>query len=260
MSSESVPAAPEAENKSTQINLGEVVNNYLEALQRVHDVMNYSLAAERMLSEQEYENFSRANRVMPSQKSRMDYTSVKREYNTWLLKQTLNEVLGVLVLFLDDCRTISTLSNWKAGNQQGDIQKTLQDERMEFARMDLPSKIGYLKEKHSISSPSEEHILSIYQLRRALANKGSVVSENDVTGGKLTIKLRSVQLKTQPGQQGGGVFVTSEVGDMVRELGVGDFAGLNKNEHLASILTVAFFITTQAQSLKEFAERLGVTK
>ena len=65
--------------KPAQINLGEVVNNYLKALQRVFDVMNYTLASERLLNEQEYENFSRGNRVMPSQQSRLDYEGARSE-------------------------------------------------------------------------------------------------------------------------------------------------------------------------------------
>lgn len=263
MSESKKSSATEAqEKKTTQINLGEVVNNYLEALQRVHDVVNYTLAAERLLNEDEYDEFSRQSRVMPSQKSRMDYNQAKEEMNRWLLKQTLNETLGVLVLFLDDTRTISTLSSWKASGGKDDIQKMLQDERLEFARLDLPGKINYLREKHSISSPSEEHIMSLYQARRALATRDGAVPENEATDGKLTIKLRSVQLKTAPseGGQAGGVFVTSEVGDIVRDFSVGDKIRLSKSDHLAVILTVAFFITSQAQSLKEFAQNLGVTK
>ncbi len=260
---ENTPAAtPEVgERKTTQINLGEVVNNYLEALQRVHDVVNYTLAAERLLNEDEYDEFSRQSRVMPSQKSRMDYHQAKEEMNRWLLKQTLNESLGVLVLFLDDTRTISTLSSWKSKGGEGDIQKMLQDERLEFARLDLPGKINYLREKHSISSPSEEHILSLYKVRRALATREGKVPEAEASEGKLTVKLRSVQLKTAPseGNQPGGVFVTSEVGDILKEFAVGSEVRLSKSEHLAVILTVAFFITSQAQSLKEFAQSLGVT-
>lgn len=266
MSEETSNITPEQDKKPTQINLGEVVNNYLEALQRVHDVINYTLASERLLNEQEYEQFSQSHRVMPSQKSRMSYEQAKEETNTWLLKQTLNESLGVLVLFLDDCRTLSTLSTWKSkgqkGEDAGDIQKILQEERVEFARLDLPGKINFLREKHAISSPSEEHIISLYRARKALANKNSIVGDNDTdSSGKLAVKLRSVQLKAAPsGNQQQGVFVTSEVGDLMHEFKQGDRIRLNKQEHIAAILTVAFFITTQAQSLKEFAQGLGVTK
>lgn len=79
--------------------------------------------------------------------------------------------------------------------------------------------------------------------------------ESEVTDGKLTVKLLSVQLKTAPseGNQPGGVFVTSEVGDIVKEFNAGAEVRFSKGEHLAVILTVAFFITSQAQSLKEFA-------
>lgn len=256
----SLAEAP-AERKTTQINLGEVVNNYLEALQRVHDVVNYTLAAERLLNEEEYDNFSRQSRVMPSQRTRMDYNQAKDEMNRWLLKQTLNETLGVLVLFLDDTRTISTLSAWKATGGKEDIQKKLQDERLEFARLDLPGKIGYLKSKHKISSPSEDHITSLYKMRRALATRDGTVPESEATDGKLTVKLRNVQLKTSPSEGAqGGVLVTSEVGDIVRDFKVKEEIRLAKTDHLAIILTVAFFITSQAQSLKDFAVSLGVTR
>ncbi|MGJ8640087.1 MAG: hypothetical protein ACSHYA_11925 [Opitutaceae bacterium] len=249
-------------SKPAQINLGEVVNNYLKALQRIFDVMNYTLASERLLNEQEYENFSRGNRVMPSQQSRLDYEGARSETNTWLLKQTLNEALGVLVLFLDDCRTLGTLSSWKSkGGEGADLQKKLQEDRISFARLDLPAKLAHLEKEFELSSPSSEHILSLFKTRRVLANNASTVREEDLTDGKFTVKLRSVQLKTNPGnQENPGVFVTSEMGDMTREFTAGSKLQLNKQEHLATILTVSLFITSQAQSLKEYAQKLGVAK
>ena len=186
------------ETKTTQINLAEVVNNYLMSLQRVYDVMTYNLAAERVLNEQEYENFSRSNRVMPFQQTRMDYNTVKEETETWLLKHTLNEILIVLALFLDDCRTISTLASWQSQKSEEDIQKVLEQGSAEFAQLDLPAKMNYFKEKHSLSCGSEDHILSLYNLRNALANPNAAVSEKGATEGKLVLKLRSVQLKSQP--------------------------------------------------------------
>ena len=248
--------------KPAQINLGEVVNNYLKALQRVFDVMNYTLASERLLNEQEYENFSRGNRVMPSQQSRLDYEGARSETSNWLLKQTLNESLGVLVLFLDDCRTLGTLSSWKSkGGEGSDLQKKLQEDRISFARLDLPAKLKYLEDEFELSSPSNEHILSLFRARRVLANSSSIVREEDLEGGKFTVKLRSVQLKTNPGgTENPGVFVTSEMGDMVREFNAGEKLQLNKQEHLAVILTVSLFVTSQAQSRKEYAQKLGVAK
>lgn len=248
------------ERKTTQIDLGEVVNNYLEALQRVHDVVNYTLAAERLLSEDEYDAFSRQSRVMPSQKSKMDYHQAKGEMNRWLLKQTLNESLGALILFLDDTRTISTLSTWKSQGGGGDIQQVLQDERLEFARLDLAGKINYLKERHSLFSPSEKHILSLHKVLRCLASREGTVPEAETTNGKLTVTLCIIQLKTTPSDAGqpGGVTVTSEIGDLVKEFNTGSEIRFNKGEHLAIILTVALFITSLAQSVKAFAQNLGI--
>ena len=176
---------------------------------------------------------------MPSQQSRPDYEGARAETNTWLLKQTLNEALGVLVLFLDDCRTLGTLSSWKSKGGEGkDLQKKLQEDRISFARMDLPAKLKYLEDEFELSSPSNEHILSLFKPARARQQRKCGARE-DLADGKFAVKLRSVQLKTNPGnQQNPGVFVTSEMGDMVREFKAGDKLQLNKQEHLAVILTV----------------------
>ena len=257
-------AQENAGQQPTRINLGEVVNKYLDGLQRVYDVINYTLAAERLLNEQEYDEYSRSSRVMPSQKSRLSYDEAKEEMQTWLLKQTLNESLGLLTLFLDDCRTISGISKWKAdeNRKEEEIQKLLNEERGEFLRLDLVKKIDFLQDKYALKSESTDHIKSLYRARLALANNKGVVTENETGGAdeKLSVKMRSVRLSSSPSSGQEGVLVKSEVGDIDREFGVGEKIRFSKNEHISSILTVAFFITSQAQSLKEYATKLGVIK
>lgn len=251
------------DKKPTQINLAEVVSRYLEGLQRVHDVINYVLAGERLLNEQEYENFSRASRVMPSQATRLDYDKAKDETNNWLLKQTLNETLGLVTLYLDDCRTIASICKWKADANRSEesLQKILNEERAAFLRLDLPAKVAALKETFGIESSTADHLSSLYKARLSLSNADGLVADKDATDGKLTVQLRNVQLVSKPAEnQPGGVFVTSEVGDTVRVFKVGEKVKLGKQEHLACILTSAFFVTTLAQSLRDFAQKLGVTQ
>jgi hypothetical protein len=259
--SESTPA--NVDKKATQINLAEVVSRYLEGLQRVHDVINYVLAGERLLNEQEYENFSRASRVMPSQATRMDYDKAKEETNNWLLKQTLNETLGLLTLYLDDCRTICSICQWKAdsGRTDGQLQKILNEDRATFLRLDLPAKIDALGSQYGISSTTADHVKSLYKARLSLSNANGLVSDKEAVDGKLAVTLRNVQLVSKPAEgQGGGVFVTSEVGDISKSFAVGDKVKLAKSEHLACILTIAFYVTTLAQSLRDYAQKLGVTQ
>jgi hypothetical protein len=261
-----LPSARSGNDESrSQINLGEVVSKYLEGLQRVYDVMVFSLAGHRLLNEQEYENFSRSHRIMPSQNTRMDFEAAQDATASWLLKQSLNESLGLLVLFLDDCRTIAAICAWKANPQKSDaeLQKLLNDDRAEFLRLDLEQKIDALKAKFGLESNAEDHIKSLYRARLALANKDSLVSDKEaVNAGSLIVKIKSVQLQAAPaeGKQAGGVLVTSQIGDTERSFAVGQELKLNKNDHVASILTVAFFVTSMAQSLKDYAQKLGVAQ
>lgn len=251
------------DKKPTQINLAEVVNRYLEGLQRVHDVINYVLAGERLLNEQEYENFSRNSRVMPSQSTRLDFDRAKDETNNWLLKQTLNETLGLVTLFLDDCRTICSICQWKTkeNRNEADLQKILNEERAAFLRLNLVSKIEELKSRFEVESTTAEHVISLYKARTSLSNPNGLVADKDLDSGKLTIKLRNVNLVSKPAEgQNSGVFVTSEVGDTVRTFSEGEKIKLGKSEHLAVILTSAFFVTTLAQAVRNYAQKLGATQ
>ncbi len=250
--------------QETNIDLQKVVSNYLKALQRVFDVVNYILASERLLNEEEYEKYTQRHRVMPSQQDAMKYERAKEEANAWILRQTMNELLFILALFLDDCRAIATIASWNAKKLTGDLQKILQDERAEFFKMDFAQRIQALKNKHGITSAVEEHIVSIYNTYRTLAGKGGVVSKEEaVEEGRMVLKLRSVLLKSAPAVDGpkpGAITVTTEFGDLVKKFAEGEKIKLSKDEHVASILTGAFFIGTMAESLKNYALKLGVLK
>lgn len=252
------------QKQETNIDLQKVVMNYLKATQRVFDVVNYLLASERLLNEEEYEKYTQRHRVMPSQQDAMNYETAKEEANGWILRQTMNELLFILALFLDDCRAIATIATWNAKKITGDLQKLLQDERAEFFKMDFAQRIQHLKNKYGIASAVEDHILSIYNTYRTLAGKGGVVSEAEaVEEGRLVLKLRSVLLKSTPSAEGpkpGAITVTSEIGDVVKKFAAGDKIKLSKDEHVASILTGAFFIGSMAESLKKYALQLGVLK
>ena len=250
--------------QETNIDLQKVVSNYLKALQRIFDVVNYILASERLLNEEEYEKYTQRHRVMPSQQDAMKYETAKEEANSWILRQTMNELLFVLALFLDDCRAIATIASWNAKKLTGDLQKILQDERAEFFKLDFAQRIQTLKTKHGITSAVEEHITSIYNTYRTLAGKGGVVSKEEAAAeGHMILKLRSVLLKSTPATDGpkpGAITVTTEFGDLVKKFAEGEKIKLSKDEHVASILTGAFFIGTMAESLKNYALKLGVLK
>ena len=253
------------DENANRINLGEVVTRYLEGLQRVYDVVSYFLAGETLLNERDFENFARSGRVMPSQRSKMDFDAARNASSSWLLKQGLNETLGLLTLFLDDCRTIAGLAKWKASDQsnQKALEKVLNEERSNFLKLDLSGKIESLNETYVVSAKeAEEQVLSLYAARVCLSNANGVVTESELDGADaLVVKLKNVKLHSAPSSEGqGGILVTSEMGDVEKSFQSGERISLGKNEQVAVILTVSFYVTSLAQSLREYATNLGVTE
>ena len=259
------PPPSTSQEDANRINLGEVVTRYLEGLQRVYDVVGYFLAGETLLNERYFESFARSGRVMPSQRSKMDFDGTRNAASSWLLKQGLNESLGLLTLFLDDCRTIAGLAKWKASDKsdQKELDKVLNDERADFLKLDLPAKIKFLQETYGVSaSAAEEHVRSLYAARVSLSNPRGVVTDGDLDGADaLVLKLKNVTLRSAPsGEEQGGILVTSEMGDVEKSFRSGEGISLSKNEQIAAILTVSFYVTSLAESLRDYASKLGVTE
>jgi hypothetical protein len=252
--------------KATTISLAEIATKYLEALQRQLDLSTFHFSASRLLNEQQYDDFSRNSRVMLLPNARLPFDRAKEETDKWFLKHTLTECLGLVVLFLEDARTISCLCSWKANpnRKPADLQDSVIKDREKFLALDFTGKLKYLQDTHSISSPFADHLISLLRLRECLANRGGTVGEQDTTeAGKLTLKLRGLQFtpNATPGKDENSasqVQMTPQLNDIMRTFNVGQKIELSKQESIFCILTIGFVLTSMLQSLQEQAKKLGV--
>lgn len=245
------------------IKLSDVATTYIDALQRLFDYSAFTLGSTRLINEQEYDEFSKSMGVMPANKSRMAYDDAKDETERWLLKHVLSEGLGVSILAMADCRTIAALTEWKAesAEDQNLLQTILGDRRRQFDGLGLNDKFKYLRESFNITSPFEPQVIALANLRQVLAMRGGIVTKDEANSEEgLVIKLKMVQLVTSQGsdKNPGAVQVTTEVSDYEKKLTIGQKVKLNKNEHVAIIITLAFFLSSLMQSVQEYGRRKGM--
>lgn len=258
-------AAPPPESVSPQtISLSDVANRYMDALQRIYDIVSYSLASSRKINEQDYDEFSQQLQIMPRQISRMDFEKAKDATEYWFLRNSLADSIALVVPLMEDCRTISELCNYKVAkkNDAAILQAIVSTGRNEFLQLPVKDKFRLLAEKYSVSSPLQEHIEGLLNAARCLMWKNGIVSSEDVTNDKLVVKIRSVQLVPVPSNAGGKdqeqtLNLARRMGDSEKVYKVGDKILFTKAEHIGSIITVGLFVTSMLQTLQAYAQKTG---
>jgi hypothetical protein len=257
------PTSPATTSPQT-ISLGEVANRYLEALQRIYDIVSYSLASSRKINEHDYDEFSQQLQIMPRQQCRMDFEKAKDATEDWFLRNSLGDSVALVVPLMEDCRTISALCNFKVAkkNDAAALQKIVNEDRAAFLQLPIKEKFEHLKKQYAVSSPVQEHIEGLLEATKILIWKNGIVAKEDVDAdGKLHVKIRSVQLVQVPGPSGTSqeptMSIARRMGDAEKVFNVGDKISLAKAEHIGSIITVGLFIGSMLQALQAYAKKSG---
>lgn len=258
-----MPKSAPTPTPAASISLNEVATRYLDSLQRVYDIVSYSLAASRRINEHDYDEFSQQLQVMPRQQARMDFEKAKDATEHWFLRNSLGDAIALVGPLMEDCRTISALCTYKVAgkNDQARLQAIVGEERQKFMQLPAKEKFRVLTEEYSVSSPVQEHIEGLLDAAKCLIWKNGVVSEEEVNSdGKLKFKIRTVHIvpvsAPSPGKEP-TLSITRRMGDSEKVFAVGETIGLSKAEHIGAIITVGLFIASMLQALQDFAKKIG---
>ena len=250
--------------KSTTISLEQMATRYLDALQKVHDLVCFTLAGARKISEQDYDEFSQQLQIMPRQQSRMAFEKAKEATQQWLLRNSLGDSLALVVPLMEDCRTICELCQLKAAKKTGKaaLNKVRGKSRTDFLQLPPEEKFTHLKENYDIGCEVDEHILALLSLTKCLMmNNGVVSTEAADDKGELRVKIRSVQLVQGAGtaedMAKGKLTLSRKVGDSELVFKENEQIGFSKAEHIGALLTVGVFVTNMLQGLQAYAKKTG---
>ena len=201
-----------------EISLNDIGRKYMSALQRLSDLI------------------------------RLSFQVVQQEAERWWLHHSVNEVLGLTSIFIDDIRKLCSLIEFNAAraNASGDLATLAAEVNAGAVRGDLPSRLRNLKTRYNLLSPVETELLSLAAFGGCLF-RGGIVPKESV----LKLQLKCVQASGQSGPQ-------ARLTDLQRAWGSDETLALTREQHAAIFTTVSVFFGAMLASVQDFAKLSGL--
>lgn len=247
------------QQQSTTISLEQMATRYLDALQKIHDMVCFTLAGARGISERDYDEFSQQLQVMPRQQSRREFENAKITTQRWILRNSLGDALALVAPIMEDCRTICELCDAKAESKTDatSLAAIRGDNRQKFLQLKPEKKFDDLAERFNIQCDVKSHVLNLLHVTRSLMTNDGVLAKEDCDAeGGITLRIRSVQLAQSP-DEADKLVLKRQIADSERRIQAGEEINFSKAEHIGSLLTIGVFVTEMLQGLQNYAKATG---
>jgi hypothetical protein len=228
------------------INLSEIGQRYLAALQRTFDIAAVLVSGAGAATEEGYEAVAKAVRFRPSAQSHRNFKNASDEARRYLLKSVIGDSLSLVIPFLEDVRTFCAAATWNnAGPRDPEVlRKILTTEREEFLKKSLTSMMETLKGDFAVFSPLAGSVFALMKAGVCLGSRAGVVSEDDITfEGELAFSL--VAMDVTAGEE------SPKVAELRCAFAVGETLKLKDEEHLHIVSTIAMFVTSMLHSVRD---------
>ncbi len=231
------------------VSLNDIGLRYLSGIQRMSDLVVYSWTGARTVSEQGYDEVFKSIPGLPSTEFRTPFNVIQEETESWWLRHSLNELLGLVVHFLEEVRKLSGLVTFNAARAKGDADLAALAAELNTPMVEqaIPGRFQHLRERFSVASPLEGDLLSFTQLAQILFQNGGVIPE----GQTFTLKVKRLEPATGEGQQ-------PKMGNFDRTWKGGEKISLSRAEHAALFTTVSLLIGSLLTAVQEYAQKAGL--
>ncbi len=227
--------------KQQVISLQAISQNFLGALQRQFDLLAFNLAATQSVDAEKYNSMSSLTRAMPVAPAHMPFDSIKSYVHGLILRQALNDALGIAAACMDNCHLLCTLiANKPAMDANPQETNALVGKKQEaFVRSALQEKFEAFEKEFNITSSLEDAITTFAIALRVLMQRNGVISAEDADeNGELVFEFKTVQtIKPLNPEDKPEV----RLADTSRTFRVGDTIDLSNSEILSLNITIADF-------------------
>ena len=247
--------------KQQVISLQAISQNFLGGLQRQFDLLAFNLAATQSVDAEKYNAFCALTKAMPVVPAHMQFESAKTYVHGLILRQTLNDMLGISASCMDHCHLLCTLIANKTAMEkdQKETNALIGRKQDAFVNSSLQDKFEALEKEFGITNSLEDAVTTLAIALRALAQRNGVVGADDVDDdGELVFEFKTVQT-IQPIREGEKPEV--RLADTRRAFKVGDTIDLTNSELLSLNITIADFFHKLFRAVDEYGQKtLGENK
>lgn len=237
-----------SDSDTRTVSLQDIARKYSEALQHLSDLTVYLWAGSRAVSEQGYAETARSVPGLPISPFRLSLENVRDFGGRVFFKHSLNEVLSLTGIFLEDIRKLSGLIIFNAARAKGtEDLATLAAKLNTPAPADLAGRMKAVSDRLGQPVPLALELLSIIQLAGLHFQQNGEVGE----GHAFELKLKRVEPPTEEGGKPG-------LGDYRRTWNEKERVVLSEEEHAAIFTTISIFFNATLEALQEFAKVSGL--
>jgi hypothetical protein len=238
-----------SEPTSQTVSLNDVAIKYIQAVQRLSDIMVIHWGGFRTLNEQTFDELAKSIPGLPATEFRLPFEVAKAEADFTLVKQTLNEVLSLSIIFLEDVRKLSALVAFNAAqfHASGDLASLAAEVNANTAGMNLFARFKQLKESYGIESPFQVNLESFHNIGKFIFQTNGLVVQDEPVSLHLKVVTAPENGENQP-----------RVSNYEHKWSKGERIVLARDEHAAIFTTISLFIGEMLKEVQEFAKRSGL--
>lgn len=185
--------------QTRQINLQDLVNQFMGGLQRHFDLLAFNLACRERAIESDYIRIAKAVHIMPAARAHQNFEQTQAYARDILIRQIVGDAMNLTVTCLNNCHLFLALA--KAHHNFADepqkIQKEAQESQQTFIQSPLDQKFDQLEKKYDIRCELEDTFVSLGFIAQGfMKQKSTVESSQTDDQGELVIELKAVDPET----------------------------------------------------------------
>lgn len=256
--------------KQININLDALSSKLYIQLQHLTDISKFSKIATNCVSEKEFNEYSEFTTFHIANNQVLNFREAKEKFHQWCLKNSFRDCVENLSFFLEECHLVCELLAARKNNQVTgkDLNKIVGPNKKKFHKEGLPKKIKILREKFNVSSPLEEHVISLNTVRNCLVHRGGIVHQNDLnTETELVAKFRELQIVamspdqtvteviTKPVMVEEGHHVGIRTSEFEKHFKLGEKVDFSPKEHARTVFTFFVFAGNLHKLISKMQEK-----
>ncbi|MFP4351890.1 MAG: hypothetical protein ACLFTU_03535 [Puniceicoccaceae bacterium] len=178
-----------------QINLQDLVNQFMGGLQRHFDMLAFNLAARSRAQEADYDRIAKAVHIMPAAPAHRNFEQTQAYARDLLIRQVVGDAMNLAVTCLNNAHLFLALA--KAHRDHPGEEETIQKEAREsheaFVRAPLDRKFDRLESEYEIRCELEDTLTSLgFVARNFMRQRSAVEAGQTDENGELVIELKAV--------------------------------------------------------------------
>lgn len=204
MENDTPPPSPNPnQGPSRELNLQQMVNQFMTGLQRHFDMLAYTLASRETASQASYLKRVRDVAIMPVPQLHQNFEQIEAHARDLLLRQVINDAMNLSITALNNSHLFLALLKEKKSSETGDLgqeeQKRAQSAQQAFLKAKVEKKFELLEEHYGILCELEDSIIGLAYCLQALLTQDGIPREAQLDdSGLLKVELVAAAPTIEP--------------------------------------------------------------